>query len=53
MGGFEDTPENYANVTFSIEATPNGSELTVSQDNNDSESARNTAKITGEWFWIQ
>ena len=40
MGGFEDKPENYANVTFSIQANNGGSILTVSQDNNDSESAR-------------
>ena len=40
MGGFEDKPENYANVTFSVEARDGGSILTVSQDNNDSESAR-------------
>ena len=40
VGGFEDAPENYANVTFSLEAKDSGSVLTVSQDNNDSESAR-------------
>src|ERR1700676_4760822 len=31
MGGFEDKPENYANVTFSIQANNGGSILTVSQ----------------------
>ena len=40
MGGFEDKPENYANVIFSIQAKNGGTILTVSQDNNDSESAR-------------
>jgi uncharacterized protein YndB with AHSA1/START domain len=40
MGGFEDKPENYANVTFSIQAKDSRSILTVSQDNNDSETAK-------------
>ena len=40
MGGFEDKPENYATVTYELEAKDRSTQLTVSQDNNDSEEAR-------------
>lgn len=40
MGGFEDKPENYATVTYELEAKDNSALLTVSQDNISSEKDR-------------
>jgi uncharacterized protein YndB with AHSA1/START domain len=39
MSGTEDTPENYATVTYEIESKLEGTLLTVSQDNNASKEA--------------
>jgi hypothetical protein len=33
MGGFEDKPENYATVTYELDAKDNNTQLTVSADN--------------------
>jgi uncharacterized protein YndB with AHSA1/START domain len=33
MSGFEDKPENYANITYNLQEENNGTELTIMQDN--------------------
>jgi len=44
MSGTEDRPENYATLTYEIESRPNGTLLTVSQDNNASKEASEHSK---------
>jgi len=44
MSGTEDKPENYATVTYEMESKPNGTLLTVSQDNNASKEASEHSK---------
>jgi uncharacterized protein YndB with AHSA1/START domain len=48
MGGFEDRPENYATVTYELEAKDGHTVLTVSQDNNDTESERDHSEKNWE-----
>ncbi|MDP4237285.1 MAG: SRPBCC family protein [Bacteroidota bacterium] len=40
MSGTEDKPENYATVTYLLEEMDGGTRLTLTQDNNKSEAAR-------------
>lgn len=40
MSGLEDKPENYKKVTYSLSPTIGGTKLTITQDNNPSEEAK-------------
>jgi uncharacterized protein YndB with AHSA1/START domain len=54
MGGFEDRPENYVTVTFELNkaqqetGSDEGTVVTVSQDNNDTESERDHSEKNWE-----
>ena len=52
MGSFEDKPENYATVTYELEKRDGNTVLTVSQDNNDSESERDHSEKNWEMVLI-
>jgi uncharacterized protein YndB with AHSA1/START domain len=52
MGGFDDKPENYATVTYELEKKDSNTVLTVSQDNNDSESERDHSEKNWEMVLI-
>lgn len=48
LSGKPDVPENYHTVTFELSAAGDSTELTVDQDNNDSEEARDHSETNWE-----
>jgi hypothetical protein len=47
MSGKEDKPENYATVTYSLSKKDNATVLTLTQDNNNNEKAKDSS--TKNW----
>jgi uncharacterized protein YndB with AHSA1/START domain len=50
MSGTEDKPENYVVVTYSLEKKDNGTQLTITQDNNKTEEGKEHSG--GNWEWV-
>ena len=50
MSGTENKPENYLTVTYTIEKKDTGTLLTITQDNNKTEEAKEHSG--GNWQWV-